>query len=110
MQRREDRLLEKGFLTGKLLEIRARDRGEDILDNLMVLDLINLAEVEMDGVEQNEWYPHWAEAIRSVELPLLTEEGNGPVVVGDWIVQVTPHMEDMSSQSEGSLVKGHSSI
>ena len=27
------------------------------------------------------------------------EEGNGPVVVGDWIVQVTPHMEDMSSQS-----------
>ena len=39
------------------------------------------------------------EAIRSVGLPLLTEEGNGPVVVGDWIVQVTPHMEDMSSQS-----------
>ena len=53
-----------------------------------------------NGVEQNEWYPQWAETITSVELPLLTEEGNGPVVVGDWIVQVTPHMEeDMSSQS-----------
>ena len=52
-----------------------------------------------NGAEENPWYPQWAETIRSVELLPLTEEGDGPVVIGDWIVQVTPLMEDMSSQS-----------
>jgi hypothetical protein len=29
-------------------------------------------------------YPHWAECVRTVEPPPLTEEGDGPVVIGDW--------------------------
>ena len=43
-----DHFLDKDFLTGEEVEIRARDRVEDILDNLVVLDLNNLGEVEMD--------------------------------------------------------------
>ena len=43
-----DHFLDKDFLTGEEVEIRARDRVEDILDNLVVLDLSNLGEVEMD--------------------------------------------------------------
>ena len=43
-----DHFLDKDFLTGEEVEIRARDRVEDILDNLVVPDLINLGEVEMD--------------------------------------------------------------
>ena len=43
-----DYLLDKDFLTGEEVEIRARDRVEDILDNLVVPDLNNLGEVEMD--------------------------------------------------------------
>ena len=42
-----DHFLDKDFLTGEEVEIRARDRVEDILDNLVVLDLNNLG-VEMD--------------------------------------------------------------
>ena len=41
-----DYFLDKGFLTGDEVEIRARDRAEDILDNLVILDLINPGEVE----------------------------------------------------------------
>ena len=43
-----DHFLDKDFLTGEEVEIRARDRVEDILDNLVVLDLNNPGEVEMD--------------------------------------------------------------
>ena len=43
-----DHFLDKDFLTGEEVEIRARDRVEDILDNLVVPDLNNLGEVEMD--------------------------------------------------------------
>ena len=43
-----DHFLDKDFLTGEEVEIRARDRVEDILDNLVVLDLNNLGEGEMD--------------------------------------------------------------
>ena len=43
-----DHFLDKDFLTGEEVEIRARDRVEDILDNLVVLELNNLGEVEMD--------------------------------------------------------------
>ena len=43
-----DHFLDKDFLTGEEVENRARDRVEDILDNLVVLDLNNLGEVEMD--------------------------------------------------------------
>ena len=43
-----DHFLDKDFLTGEEVEIQARDRVEDILDNLVVLDLNNLGEVEMD--------------------------------------------------------------
>ena len=43
-----DHFLDKDFLTGEEVEIRARDRVEDILDNLVVLDLNNLGQVEMD--------------------------------------------------------------
>ena len=43
-----DHFLDKDFLTGEEVEIRARDRVEEILDNLVVPDLINLGEVEMD--------------------------------------------------------------
>ena len=48
-----DHFLDKDFLTGEEVEIRARDRVEDILDNLVVLDLNNLGEVEM-GLEVGE--------------------------------------------------------
>ena len=48
-----DHFLDKDFLTGEEVEIRARDRVEDILDNLVVPDLNNLGEVEM-GLEVGE--------------------------------------------------------
>ena len=48
-----DHFLDKDFLTGEEVEIRARDRVEDILDNLVAPDLNNLGEVEM-GLEVGE--------------------------------------------------------
>ena len=68
-----------------MVEIRARDRVEDILDS----------SIWRGG--RGPGGPGGAGGPGG-ELPLLTEEGDGPVVVGDWIVQVTPHMEAMSSQ------------
>ena len=56
-----DHFLDKDFLTGEEVEIRARDRVEDILDNLVVPDLNNLGEVEMDLEvgESHRWKWSW---------------------------------------------------
>ena len=69
-----DHFLDKDFLTGEEVEIRARDRVEDILDNLVVLDFNNLGAVEMD-LEVGESH-------HQVEMDLEVGESHHQVEMG----------------------------
>ena len=90
-----DHFLDKDFLTGEEVEIRARDRVEDILDNLVVLDLNNLGEVEMDLLdgESHHQVEMGLEVGESHHQEVDLEDRVGLVGLEDLVDRVVSRME-----------------